>query len=230
MTNGRKSNRCYPEKKVEGGLGPTIAWSWKAFSGCSKPARAGVTCQKNTPAPPPAGGAWLAGKSKASGSTSGGRFCPNWMREARWTGRKVFWMRVSLRLKKGLRSRQNQKGKGHEMDGGGRRLGCSSGKPTRLGHPGGSNPGRKHASKHFRSPAARTPSQKAFARHCRPGLRQRSVARAVAQTGNPVDRASSQKPHQTFAQRWTRTAQIPQTLEGRTHLRLARQLPPLVGK
>jgi len=41
-------------------------------------------------------------------------------------------MAVSLRPKRGLESRQNQAGQGHEVDGGGRRRGCSFGKAALL--------------------------------------------------------------------------------------------------
>jgi hypothetical protein len=77
----------------------------KAFSGCSKSERAGE--------------AWPAGKNKVSGSRCGAPSYPNWTRAAHWIGRKVFWTPVSLRLKKGLRSWQNQARQGHQVDGGG---------------------------------------------------------------------------------------------------------------
>src|SRR5579884_154996 len=230
MTNGRKSSLFCRVRKVAGDLGPTIAGYLKAFFGCSKPGRVGVTCPRNIPVRQPAGGAWPAGKSKVSGSTSGGRFCPNWTHEAHWTGKKVFWTPASLQLKRGLRSRQNQKRKRHEVDGGGRRLGCSFGKPTGLGQPGGSDPGRKHPAKDFRPAAAWTPAKETLARHCRPGIRQRSAAMAIVGKRHPVDRASSQRANQTLAQRWAGTAPLPQTMEGRTHLRLVGQLPPPPGK
>src|SRR5438094_8547149 len=52
-------------------------------------------------------------------------------------------------------------------------------------------------------------------------------ALALAQAGLALDCSASQKPPCAFAQRRTHPAPLPQTLEGRAHLCLAGQLPPL---
>jgi len=146
--SGKRSNRFCPNSNVASAVvrPKTIAVSLKPFSGSSKPARAGVTCPKilaSVPASPGSGSA--LGKSKASGCDCGARFSPNWMRAANWTGKKVSWMAVSLPPKRGRRSWQNQAWQGHEVDGGGRRPRCSSGKLPGLCVPVGSQAARKDA-------------------------------------------------------------------------------------
>lgn len=139
INSGRELSRCYLATRVAAGLGPTVAACSKAFSGCSKPGRAGEICPKNIPVPPPAGDAWPAGKNKVSGSRCGERSYPNWTR-AGWIGKKVFWMPVSLQLKKGLRSWKNKRGKGTKwrvvVDGSGVPLGSQ----LASARPGGSEP------------------------------------------------------------------------------------------
>src|SRR6185437_13496199 len=51
----------------------------------------------------------------------------------------------------------------------------------------------------------------------------------TAQTRHPVDRGASQRPQKTFPQRWSGTAALSQTLEGRADLCLVWKLPPPVG-
>jgi hypothetical protein len=207
------------------GLGQRIGAYSKAFCGCSRPARAGVTCPKNIPVPARAGEDCGSGKNRASGSKSGEPFCPNWTSGVNWIGAKVFWMAALLRLKKGLRSWQNQAGQRHEVDGGGRRPRCSSGKPTGLGQPGGSDSGRKHAGANICAPWRPRPSTKtAVASRGRPRLRQRSFARAFAQTRHVVDQPTPPRTHQTSLQRWPLAAALSQALENRTDFCLAGQL------
>src|SRR5882724_4214791 len=229
MSNGRKLNRRCRATKVADGLEPTIAVCLKEFCGHSRPARAGVICPRNIPVPPRAGGAWPFGRNKVFGSKCGAPFFRNWTRAARWIGKKVFWTPVSLQLKKRPRSRQNQARQGHKVDGGGRRPGCSSGKPTGLGRPGGSDAGRKHAQEHFCRPETRSPATAPPARDCRPQLRQRSVALAFAQTRRFADCTASQRTQKTLPQRWPGTPTLSQALESRADFRLARPLPPAVG-
>ncbi len=154
MSNGPSWNRFCPRQKAAAAPGPIIAGCSKAFSGCSRPAHAGGTCPRNIPAPAPAGGACANGKKMRCGSKSGGNSSVTWTSGASWIGANRFWTPVSLRLKKGLRSWQNQARQGHKVDGGGRRPRCSSGKPTGLGQPGGSDAGGEHAGADCRTPRA----------------------------------------------------------------------------
>ena len=59
-------------------------------------------------------------------------------RRGGWTGAKRLSTAVSLPPKRGRWRRQNQAGQGYKVDGGGRRQGCSFGKPPGIGLPGGS--------------------------------------------------------------------------------------------
>lgn len=172
MRSGKKSNRCCRSRRVAGVSGLIIDRCSKGFCGCSRPAPAGAICPQNIPARPLAGDGWHVGKSKVCGSIFGAPFFRNWTRAAHWIGKRVFWMRASLRQKKGRVRRQNQTWQGHEVDGGGRRLGCSSGKPTGLGQPSGSHARGKHLEENLGAATARYPSQSASARDRRSRLRQ----------------------------------------------------------
>ena len=137
--SGKRSNRFCQSSNVDAAVArlKTIASCWKAFSGYSKLARAGVTCPKRLgSAPVSAGSAYAIGTNKAYGFESGARSCRNWTNVAGWTGRKVSWTGVLLPLKKGRRNRQNQAWQGHEVDGGGRRRGCSFGKSIARSYTG----------------------------------------------------------------------------------------------
>ena len=223
--SGKKSLRCCPRKKALADRGWIIVVYWKAFCGCSRPARAGAICPRNIPARPRAGAVWHAGKNKASGSMCGGLFFLNWMPVAPWIGKKVFWTPVSLQPKRGRVRRQNQARQGHKVDGGGRRLGCSSGKPTGFGQPGGSDADRKHAAEHLCAATTRPAAQSPLAGHCRSGLRQRPLALALAPTRHSADCPAPQEPEKTLAQRRSGTAALSQTLEDRAHLCLAGKFP-----
>jgi len=230
MNSGPRSSRSCPKSAVVVGLGLTIAKYSKGFCGCSRQERAGGIYPRNIPAPARVGDGCGTGKSATCGSRFGDSFSVSWTTVANWIGASHFWMAVLLRLKKGRVRRQNQARQGHEVDGGGRRPGCSSGKPTGLGQPGGSDTGRKHAGSHLGAVWwKRTPPETTTASGCRPGLRQRPVAQAASQQGNIAYQSSSQRTPQTFAQRWTHTAPLPQPLENRTHLCLAGQLQEIVG-
>jgi len=122
------------------------------------------------------------------GWTSGGRFLANSTNAARLIGAKRSLMAVLLRRKRGRPSRQNQAGQGHEVDGGGRRPGSSSGKPASLCIPGGS-PARGHPGSH---PGPAT--AEAGAGNCRQGLRQRPAAGQAGATPHRTDRAPSPRP------------------------------------
>lgn len=226
MNNGRRLNLFCRMTKVAGDLGrTTVAWS-RAYSGCSKPVRAGAICPGNIPAQAPAGGACNAGRNAASGSISGERFFPNWTNATSSIGVKVFWMAVSLRLKKGLRRRQNQAGQRHEVDGGGRRRGCSFGSPIGQRQSGRSEVGRRHSGPALRAAKARPAADTSLAHYRRSRLRQRSVAVEIAATGHSPDLSAPPRALQTFPQRRANFAPLSQPLENRAHLRLARQLPP----
>ena len=150
MRSGKKSNRCCLSRRVSGVRGLIIDRCSKGSCGCSRLAHAGAICPQNIPARPLVGGDSHVGRSKAFGSMCGAPFFRNWTRAAHWIGKRVFWMPASLRQKKGRVRRQNQAWQGHEVDGGGRRLGRSSGKPTGLGQPSGSHARGKHLEKKFR--------------------------------------------------------------------------------
>lgn len=217
MSNGRKLNLFCHATKATGVLGPTTAVWWKAFFGCSKPARAGRICPRNIPAPAPAGGACAAGRNAASGSISGEPFFPNWTSATSSTGVKVFWMAVLPRQKKGLRRRQNQARQRHEVDGGGRRRGCSFGSPTGQRQPGGSKIGRKHFGPNLRAAKTGQTAEQTVAGHRRSRLRQPSVAVEIAATRHSPDRSAPPRAAQTLAQRRADLAPLPPPLENRTH-------------
>src|SRR6267143_1555416 len=80
------------------------------------------------PRQPLAGADCATGKSKVSGSISGGRFWQNSTNGNNCSGASPSWTGVLLPPKKGHWSRTNQAGQGHEVDGGGRRPGSSFGK------------------------------------------------------------------------------------------------------
>jgi hypothetical protein len=225
INSGRRSNRFYPGCAVEADLGRTTAGCWKASFGCLKPAHAGAICPKNIPAPAPAGDACANGRNKTCGLKSGDSSSANWTSAANWIGVNHFWMAALLQLKRGRLRRQNQEGKGHEVDGGGRRPGCSSGKPAGLGLAGGSDARGKHTGLHLRTAWwQRTSAKATAARSGRPGLRQRPVAQASSGQRHLAHQPTPERASQALAQRWAHTAPLPQPLENRTHLCLAGKL------
>ena len=130
--------------------------------------------------------------------------------------------------KKGLESRKNQAGQGHEVDGGGRRPGRSSGKAAFSASPNEVRLAEETLASVRVGPATpqRPASSESAARHCRSGLRQRSSARAVGRARYRIDRPASLESQQAAHPGWSCTAPIPSSLENRTHVRLARQLSP----
>src|SRR2546430_1520732 len=151
INSGPRLGRCCLNGPAADGLGPTIGSFLKVFSGYSEQARVGRTCPTNTPVPARAGGVCGCGRRMAHGSESGASSYPSWTRKADWIGVSRSWMAVSPRLKKGRLRRQNQERQRHKVDGGGRRPGCSSGKQTGVGQPGGSDPGRDRKSTRLNS-------------------------------------------------------------------------------
>src|SRR5579862_5856418 len=218
--NGSGSRPCCPRREARDVHGQTTGRCSKAFFGCLKPEPDGGTCPRNIPRQSLAGGGCEGGKNGVYGWIFGGRSCANSMSAESWTGARAFWTEVLLPLKKGLRSRKNQTRKGNEVDGGGRRLGYSSGKSACQRKPGRSDAGRIDLEPHQGAP------QKTLARRRRPRLRQRSAAGTFAREGYSSDRSASQRTHQASLQRRSLAAPLPQTLEGRTHLRMTGQLPP----
>lgn len=73
--------------------------------------------------------------------------------------RKPLLTPASRRRKRGLRSRENQAGKGLEVDGGGRRPGYSSGRRHYLGIARGSKAGRRYLGDHQSPPPGSRPPQ-----------------------------------------------------------------------
>src|SRR4030043_461902 len=88
-----------------------------------------------------------------------------------WTCLKHSPMAVSLPQKKGRMRRKDQKGQRNEVDGGGRRQRCSSGKPPGLCVPIGGHAARKNDRKYCcPAPRQRTPTEKSQTLDCRRGL------------------------------------------------------------
>src|SRR5690349_1459503 len=217
--SGKSSNRfCLNSNADAVDVHPrTTVWCWKGFFGCSKLALAGVICQKKLAlVRASAGGDSSGGTNKACGCASGGHFYRNWTRAGDWTGGKAFWTGASLLPKRGRRNRQNQAWEGHEVDGGGRRPRCSSGKPIDQCLALRSKIGRVHIGCHLGSwQWSRSSTKTAAASDRRSRLRQRSFALALAQPRHAADQPASQESRQTLAQRWTNPAPLSQTLESR---------------
>ena len=224
MNSGQKSSRGYPSSAVAGDRGKIVAGCWKAFSGYSKPGPAGVTCPKNIPVPAPVGDACASGKNRKSGSRSGASSCPNWTSSKSWTGVSRLWTGVSLPLKKGLPGWQNQAGQRHEVDGGGRRRGYSSGSATARGQSGGS-----HARRLYPASTASGVAAQSTAADCRPGVRQRFAAPTLGRPGHRVDLSAPPGPQETSDPGRPLLAPLPPPLEDRADLRLVGKLPPTRG-
>src|SRR5260370_40628591 len=118
---------------------------------------------------------------------------------------------------------------GDEVDGGGRRRGCSSGRPASLCIPGGSPArGDDARSDPRRPPPARGPAAaEARAGDCRQSLRQRSLAKAVAAAWHRADLPAQEESCSSGDTGWSRVAAVSATLDCRTHHRLAGKLPAL---
>ena len=184
MHSGKRLNHCSHRLSANGVVArpnPT-AWCSKASSGSCAPGHAGATCPESWAlAPVCVGNDPNAGKPKGSGCGCGAPSSRSWMSEDAWIGARAFWTGVSLPPKRGLRRRENQARQGDEVDGGGRRPRCSFGKPTGQRLAGRGEVGRRDAPTDLGSrPRSGAPALASPARHCRPGLRQRSPALAVA--------------------------------------------------
>ena len=226
MNSGKRSSACCRNPRGVVALGRIIAACWRAFSGCSRPARAGAICRRNIPAPALAGDACSSGKSRKSGWTCGDSFWPNWTRVDVWTGARASWTGVLLLPKRGRVRRQNQARQGHEVDGGGRRPRCSSGKAPGVGLARGSKIVGAHAGDRARAAGGTGPAQEpTVSGHRRQSLRQRPGAAGVETAWQRVDLSASPQPAAARAPRRTQTAALSQTLEGGAHLRLAGKLP-----
>src|SRR5262245_19009664 len=225
--SGKRSNRFCPSSNVDVAVAQlkAIVSCWKVFFGYSKLALAGVTCPKRLEsAPVSAGSAYTVGTNKACGFESGARFCRSWTSVAAWTGVKVSWTGVSLPLKKGRRNRQNQAWQGHEVDGGGRRPRCSSGKPTDQCHASGCTLCRIDLGIH--RTFSRRSTKEAPTSDCRSWLRQQSFAPAAASARYSVDCPPPAQSNPQSDKRRPNTPSLSETMENRAYLCLAGQLPP----
>ena len=230
MNSGSRSNRYCRSGRDAGDGGRRIAACWKVFCGCSRPGRAGGICRRNIPAPALAGDVCNCGKSKGSGWRCGGNSSPNWMRAASWTGARVLWTGVLLPLKRGRVRRPNQAGQGHEVDGGGRRPRCSSGKALGIGLAGRSDIVAAHPGDGAgTADRTRTPQESVAPNHRRQGIRQRPSPKGVETPRQRVDLSASEEPTASATPRRSQTAALSQTLEGRAHLCVAGKLPPTGG-
>ncbi len=129
--------------------------------------------------------------------------------------------------KKGRRSRKNQAGQGDEVDGGGRRRGCSSGRPPLFCIPGGSPARGDDAGDDPRKPApscGKTTAE-AGARDRRQSLRQRSAAKAVAAARHRTDLPAQEESRSSGDTGWSRVTTISTPLDRRTNHRLVGELP-----
>jgi hypothetical protein len=101
-------------------------------------------------------------------------------------------------------------GQGHEVDGGGRRPGCSFGRPSFTLPPRRKSGSRKPRSRRpRRPPPSRGPAApEANACDFRPGLRQRSLAPSFAVSRDPIDPPAQEKSRSLGYARWPRCAGI----------------------
>src|SRR2546427_3723671 len=125
--DGRRSGPCFLVR-VRGdaadGRAPPTARCSKAFCGFCAAALAGRICPKSSPRRPRAGADCATGKSKVSGSISGGRFWPNSTNGNSCSGASLFWTGVLLPPKRGAGVGKTKRGKGTKWMGvvGGRGL------------------------------------------------------------------------------------------------------------
>ena len=129
--------------------------------------------------------------------------------------------------KKGRRSRKNQAGQGDEVDGGGRRRGCSSGRPPLFCIPGGSPARGDDAGGDPRKPAPSCgkATAEAGARDRRQSLRQRSAAKAVAAARHRTDLPAQEESRSSGDTGWSRVTAVSTPLDRRTNHRLVGELP-----
>ncbi len=154
-------------------------------------------------------------------------FLPSWTNMASWIGANASSTAVLPRRKKGRMRGKNQERQGNEVDGGGRRPRCSSGKPPGLGVPVG-NPARRENASDDSGSASGTgsPQTQAQATGCRSGIRWRSLAKVVGPTGHRTDLSTPQESTEKADAGWPAVAEVQATLESRTDLCLVRQQSP----
>lgn len=183
MSSGKSLSRFYLKPLLAqraAGHGRIPGKSWKVFSGCLKAAPAGAIFPADIPVPPPAGDGCGSGRSWASGWISGEPCWPSWTKGSIWTGKRPSLTAASPRRKKGALRRKNQARQGYEVDGGGRRPGCSSWKHTGVGLAGGSQTDRRDPGAGKGAASGAGPASQAHAAaNRRQSLRQRSIAQAV---------------------------------------------------
>ena len=207
--------------------GPTTGRSSKGSCGFCGPEPRGKICPNGTPAGPPAGVGFATGKNRMSGWISGELSWPNWTNAASWTGVSASSTAVLPRRKKGRMRGKNQERQGNEVDGGGRRPRCSSGKPPGLGVPVGNHARRENAPDDSRSASGTgSPQTQAPTIGCRSGLRWGSFAKVVGPTGHRTDLSTPQESTEKADAGWSTVAEVQATLESRTDLCLVRQQPP----
>src|SRR6516162_8578048 len=190
----------------------------KGFYGCSGPERAGVICRRNSQVAQRVGDDFANGKKRTCGWICGARSSPSSTIEASSIGARPSWTGASLLQKRGRVRRQDQARQGNKVDGGGRRQGCSSGKPTCLGIArGGQARGVDARRDRDRRPRKTTDP--------RSRIRQRQSACSLLGAWNRDDLSASTRANAHEAARWSTTPPIPQALDHGARVRLARQLP-----
>lgn len=227
ISSGPRFDLYCRNDEARGVLGKIIEWFLKASCGCSKPGHGGGICPSDMPAPAPVGDGLDSGKNRGCGLRHGELFWENWTTRENWTGAKRLWTAVLHLRKKGALRGQNQAGQRHEVDGGGRRPRCSSGRSTYLGIARRSDLGGKHPGNRCSSALWSWPSQtKTAALDRRPSLRQRFDASSVEVSKNRVGLSAPQRSPSPRRAGWSGFEALSQALENRTHLCLDRKLPP----
>src|ERR1700674_2908113 len=118
-------------------------------------------------------------------------------------------------------------GEGDEVEGGGRRRGCSSGRPPLFCIPGGSPARGDDAGGDPRKPAPSCgeATAEAGARDRRQSLRQRSAAKAVAAARHRTDLPAQEESRSSGDTGWSRVTAVSTPLDRRTNHRLVGELP-----
>ena len=136
MSSGKKSLPSCPNPKPRLRVDPNqspIALASRASCGSFAAAPAGKTCQRPILLPAPVGVVCASGRNKRCGLRHGAPFWRNLTAKDSLMGPKPLLTAALPRPKKGALRRPHQEGQRYEVDGGGRRPRCSSGKPPGIG-------------------------------------------------------------------------------------------------